>query len=98
MTKRGLDTQHNDHREPEDIEPMASAPAQIKAKDELIQPVTRISSKDLDSLMSTLEVNVIALSECLVSRGYRLDMGGAGVPRLHYNLKGGGGMFFGNSN
>ena len=69
-----------------------------KTKDDVTQPLARISRKDLDSLMSTLEINVIALSECLVSRGYRLDMGGAGVPGLHYNLKGTGRMFLGNSN
>jgi AraC-like DNA-binding protein len=42
--------------------------------------------------MSTLEVNVVALSECLVSRGSRLEMGAASVTGLHYNLKGVGKM------
>jgi AraC family transcriptional activator of mtrCDE len=56
----------------------------------------RISADDLNSLMSTLEVNVVSLSECLVARGYRLEMGGAGIPAIHYNLQGTGRMFIGN--
>jgi hypothetical protein len=42
--------------------------------------------------MSTLEVDVVALSECLVSRGSRLEMGAASVTGLDYNLKGVGKM------
>lgn len=36
---------------------------------------------------------MVALSECLVSRGSRLEMGSASVSGLHYNLKGTGKMF-----
>jgi len=46
--------------------------------------------------LSTLDVNVIALSECLVSRGYILEMGGHDVPGLHYNIKGTGRMYIRN--
>ena len=59
------------------------------------EPLIRISANDLSSLMSTLEVNVVSLSECLVARGYRLEMGGAGIPAIHYNLQGTGRMFIG---
>lgn len=60
------------------------------------QPFVRISPSDLDSLMSTLEVKFAALSECLVSPGYILDMAGIKVPGIHYNLSGHGAMFIGN--
>lgn len=53
-----------------------------------IEPIVRAPQTDLNSLMSTLEVNVVALSEYLVSRGSRLEMGAASVTGLHYNLKG----------
>jgi AraC family transcriptional activator of mtrCDE len=48
--------------------------------------------------MSALDVNVVALPECLVSRGYILEMGGAGagVPGIHYNIRGTGRMFIRN--
>jgi AraC-like DNA-binding protein len=62
----------------------------------IAEPMIRISPTDLDCLMSTLEVNVVALSECLVSRGYKLEMGGAKIPGLHYNLQGRGRIFIGN--
>jgi AraC family transcriptional activator of mtrCDE len=57
-----------------------------------IEPIVRVSETDLNSLMSSLEVNVVALSECLVSRGSRLEMAAASVTGLHYNLKGVGKM------
>ena len=46
--------------------------------------------------MHSLEVEVVALSECLVSRGFGLDMGGIGIPGIHYNLKGTGKMLLNN--
>lgn len=52
------------------------------------QPIMRISPGDLDTLMSTLEVNFVGLSECLVSPGYRLKLGGVSAPGIHYNLDG----------
>jgi AraC family transcriptional regulator, activator of mtrCDE len=51
---------------------------------------SRISRADLDRLMNTLDVRWVALSECLVSVGYRLVMPGNPAPGLHYNLAGKG--------
>jgi AraC-like DNA-binding protein len=68
-------------------------PFKIESVELKIEPIVRVSQTHLNSLMSTLEVNVIALSECLVSRGNRLEMGAASVTGLHYNLKGVGKMF-----
>src|SRR3954470_4585011 len=43
-------------------------------------PVLRISPADLESLLGTLEVNFVALTECLVSTGYSLELGGVNAP------------------
>jgi AraC-like DNA-binding protein len=61
-----------------------------------VNPIARISPKDLDNLMASLDVEVVALSECLVSRGFGLDLGGIGIPGIHYNLKGTGKMLLSN--
>jgi AraC-like DNA-binding protein len=53
-------------------------------------PVLRISPSDLDTLLGTLEVNFVALTECLVSMGYSLELGGVNAPGIHYNLVGNG--------
>jgi AraC family transcriptional activator of mtrCDE len=53
-------------------------------------PVLRISPADLESLLGTLEVNFVALTECLVSMGYSLELGGVDAPAIHYNLVGNG--------
>jgi AraC-like DNA-binding protein len=53
-------------------------------------PVLRISPADLESLLGTLEVNFVALTECLVSMGYSLELGGVNALGLHYNLVGNG--------
>lgn len=50
----------------------------------------RIASADLNQLMSALDINVVGLSECLVSPGFRLDLGGNASPGMHYILKGSG--------
>lgn len=50
----------------------------------------RISAADLESLLGTLEVNFVALTECLVSMGYSLELGGVNAPGIHYNLVGNG--------
>lgn len=60
-------------------------------------PRLRISSSDLDSLLDTLTVRFVALSECLVSPGHRLELGGVDAPGIHYNLAGTGKTFIGNS-
>jgi hypothetical protein len=49
------------------------------------KPAIRISPSDLDNLMSSLDVKFVALSECLVSAGHRLQMGGVPAPGIHYN-------------
>jgi AraC-like DNA-binding protein len=54
------------------------------------RPLVRISSSDLDSLLNALDVSFVTLTECLVSSGYRLDMGGINAPGIHYNLLGKG--------
>jgi AraC-like DNA-binding protein len=59
------------------------------------RPVLRISAADLDTLMSTLEVRFVALSECLVSAGHLLELGGIQAPGIHYNLAGKGRIFIG---
>jgi AraC family transcriptional activator of mtrCDE len=59
-------------------------------------PVLRIAPADLESLLGTLEVSFVALSECLVSMGYSLELGGANAPGIHYNLVGNGRAVFGN--
>jgi AraC-like DNA-binding protein len=56
------------------------------------ESILRISSVDLDSLMSTLEVNFVRLTECLVSPGWRLALGGSEVSGIHYILAGTGTM------
>src|ERR1700744_5185600 len=57
------------------------------------QPVLRISAADLDNLMSALEVRFVALSECLVSAGHLLELGGIHAPGIHYNVAGKGRIF-----
>jgi AraC family transcriptional activator of mtrCDE len=49
-----------------------------------------LSARDLGILISTLDVQFVWLSHCLVSRGYRLDMGGIDFPGIHYNIRGKG--------
>jgi AraC family transcriptional activator of mtrCDE len=50
----------------------------------------KLSTRDLEILISTLDVQFVWLSHCLVSRGYRLDMGGIDFPGIHYNIHGSG--------
>jgi AraC-like DNA-binding protein len=53
-----------------------------------------MSPADLDTLLSALEVRVVALTECLVSMGFALQMGSNAAPGIHYNLKGTGKLYF----
>jgi len=53
-------------------------------------PIARIAPEALESLLGALEVSFVALSECLVSAGYRLELGGWDAPGIHYNLVGEG--------
>jgi AraC-like DNA-binding protein len=57
------------------------------------QPLLRVSPRDVDTLLSTLEVRFVALSECVVSAGFRLEMGGIDAPGIHYNIAGMGRIF-----
>src|ERR1700744_2517027 len=52
--------------------------------------LNKLSARDLEILIGTLEVQFVWLSHCLVSPGYRLDMGGIDFPGIHYNIAGTG--------
>lgn len=52
----------------------------------------RPSGTELDSLMQALEVELFALREVLVPRGYRVEMGKVEAPGIHFNLRGAGRM------
>src|SRR6476646_26353 len=51
------------------------------------RPNLALPRSDLDVLMTTLDVDVIGLIECLVSPGWRLSFGSADAPAIHYNLR-----------
>lgn len=55
-------------------------------------PLPRLSSSDLNDLISLLEIQVLRLSECLIGRGHILDMNGRGATGIHYILSGQGRM------
>jgi AraC-like DNA-binding protein len=59
------------------------------------RPVLRISPTDLDALLEALTVSFVALSECLVSEGHSLELGGTHAPGIHYNLAGNGRIIIG---
>lgn len=58
------------------------------------QPLVRPSAVELNRLLTTLEVKVVFLSECLVSPGWRLELPGHAAPGIHYNLMGRGWLKF----
>jgi AraC family transcriptional regulator, activator of mtrCDE len=51
---------------------------------------SKLSTADLDNLMRALEIDVVSLTEILVPRGHRVEMGMIDTPAIHYNLKGSG--------
>lgn len=51
---------------------------------------SKLSTADINNLMRALEIDVVALTEILVPRGHRAEMGMHDVPGIHYNLKGSG--------
>jgi AraC family transcriptional activator of mtrCDE len=57
-------------------------------------PLIALSATDLNRLMSTLEVRVVHLTECLVGPGWRLRLKAPLAPGIHYNLMGEGRAVF----
>jgi AraC family transcriptional activator of mtrCDE len=58
-------------------------------------PVSQPAKRDLDRLLSGLEVRFIQLAECVVSPGWQLALGTTDAPGIHYNLMGRGRVFVG---
>lgn len=58
-----------------------------------MKSISKISTPDLNHLIGVLDVQVVAMSECLVSPGYNLVMRGHECPGLHYVLEGTGLMY-----
>ena len=56
------------------------------------QPLLRQSRADLDELVTALHVEFLGLAECLVSPGWRLELGSSPMPAIHYCLAGAGGL------
>ncbi|PDT73439.1 AraC family transcriptional regulator [Bradyrhizobium sp. C9] len=55
------------------------------------QLLVRQSRADLDDLVTALDVEFLGLAECLVSPGWRLELGGGPpMPAIHYCLTGSG--------
>jgi AraC family transcriptional activator of mtrCDE len=61
-----------------------------------MKSVSQISTPDLNRLIAMLDVQVVALSECLVSPGYNLVLKGHALPGIHYVLEGSGLMYIRN--
>lgn len=55
----------------------------------------RATRAELDELVSTLDVGMVKLAECIVSKGYKLTLGSVDFPGIHYNLAGQGRMLVG---
>src|SRR4051812_22985659 len=62
----------------------------VDPQDALDQPFVRASAAELNRLLTTLEVKVVWLSECLVSPGWRLDLPRHASLGIHYSLMGDG--------
>jgi AraC-like DNA-binding protein len=64
---------------------------QSKRADSIVAvAASKLSAADLNNLMRALEIDVVALTEILVPRGHRVEMGMIDTPAIHYNLKGSG--------
>ncbi|MFM0224306.1 AraC family transcriptional regulator [Paraburkholderia dipogonis] len=50
----------------------------------------RLSPSNLNELITLLDIQVLGLSECLVSRGFVLELDGHDAPGIHYILSGEG--------
>lgn len=68
------------------------APAQAQADR---RAVPKVSKADLDQLFSTLEVDVVRLTECVVSPGFALEIAPNDLPGIHYSLGGTGRLVIG---
>ncbi len=58
--------------------------------------VPKVSRSGLEQLFSTLEVNVLRLTECVVSPGFALALMPNELPGIHYSLAGTGRLVIGN--
>jgi AraC-like DNA-binding protein len=67
----------------------------MKVKSVIDRLPSRINPTDLDRLMTSLEVEFVKLSECLVSPGWRLSFPVSDAVGIHYNLAGMGRMIIG---
>jgi AraC family transcriptional activator of mtrCDE len=68
-------------------------PAQAQADRRV---VLQVSKADLNQLFSTLEVDVVRLTECVVSPGFALEIAPNDLPGIHYSLAGTGRLVIGN--
>jgi AraC-like DNA-binding protein len=66
-----------------------------KLQDMAMMRLSRISTTDLDSLLTRLDVKFVDLAECHVSPGWRLSFTPSKMPALHYNLDGTGELVVG---
>jgi len=62
----------------------------VKAHRAISEPFVRPSAAALNRLLTTLEVQLVWLSECLVSPGWRLELPRHSALGIHYNLMGEG--------
>jgi AraC family transcriptional activator of mtrCDE len=70
---------------------MANVPTSVTGR-----PLASPSTAELNRLLATLEVKVVRLTECVVSKGWRLEVTGPDAPGIHYNLMGEGWLVFEN--
>lgn len=61
----------------------------------MTKPLARLPERELGQLLSTLDVEVVALAECVVSSGYALETDAYSAPGIHYCLTGGGRIVIG---
>src|SRR5262245_53785129 len=50
----------------------------------------KLSAADMNNLLRALDIDVVALTEILVPKGHRAEMGMIDAPALHYTLSGTG--------
>ena len=53
-------------------------------------PISRITSWDIDRFLANIEVSAVKLSECRVSAGWRLTLGASATASIHYCVSGTG--------